>query len=187
MSHPWSSDFTPPQVLDTDIVHLEPLSPVHTELDFAALMVSREHLPRTLHWGDWPCPDFTVEENRGDLQRHWDEFNRREAYAYTVLTPDKEKCIGCIYMRPWDYSGEEQSRMSLRYWVIEEELPADLDIHLLDSVLSWVDHAWSFESVIVPTHQENQRGIRIATELGLTFPDQAGQANHVGLVWHREH
>ena len=84
MTHPWSTDFTPPQVLDTDIVHLEALSPVHTELDFAALMSSREHLTRTLHRGDWPHPDFTVEENRVDLQRHWDEFNRREAYAYTV-------------------------------------------------------------------------------------------------------
>ena len=68
MSNPWSSGFTPPQVLNIDSVHLEPLSPVHSELDFAALMSSREHLNRTLRWGDWPRPDFTVEE-RGEWQR----------------------------------------------------------------------------------------------------------------------
>ena len=185
MSNPWSSRFTPPQVLNTDSVHLEPLSPVHSELDFAALMSSRVHLNRTLRWGDWPRPDFTVEENRRDLQRHWDEFNRREAYAYTVLTPDKGKCIGCVYMMPWDNDGG-QSGMSLRYWVIEEELAADLDKHLLDSVLKWVNQAWPFESVLVVMRQENQRGIRVASELGLTFSDQAVKADHVGLVSHRE-
>ena len=77
--------------------------------------------------------------------------------------------------------------MSLHYWVIEEELAADLDTHLLDSVLSWVDQAWPFASVSVLMREENQRGIQVASDLGLTLSSNLEvKADHVSLVWHRE-
>ena len=86
---PWTAEFQPPMVLDTPRFHLEPLGPQHAELDYEAFMSSREHLLATLHWGGWPSADATVEGNRADLTRHADEFVAGEAYAYTVLTPDR--------------------------------------------------------------------------------------------------
>ena len=77
---PWSPGFAPPPVLDTERVHLEPLAPAHVELDYAALMSSHAHLRRTLRWDDdWPPPHFTLAENLVDLERHWREFEAREA------------------------------------------------------------------------------------------------------------
>lgn len=160
---PWSADFEPPRTLDTARVHLEPLAPKHTELDFAALMGSRGHLRDTLQWGDWPREDFTVEENRDDLERHWLEFEQREAFAYTVLTPDRSTCVGCVYLVPTP-SGDPASA-ALAYWVIESELDSELDEHLLESMLDWFDRAWPFERVLLPTHPDNQRGLELALSL----------------------
>ena len=123
---PWSPSFTPPTLLTTERVRLEPLAPRHTERDHAAFMSSREHLRATLNWGEWPRADMTLEENRADLQRHWEEFLRREAYAYTVLSPDGTRCLGCVYINPPDEDAaapEEDGRAAtLAYWVTVEGL-----------------------------------------------------------------
>lgn len=175
---PWSPDFEPPRVLATARVRLEPLAPRHAELDFAALMESREHLRRTLRWGDWPRADFTLEENRGDLERHWREFEDREGYAYTVLAPDRSRCLGCVYLvPPRDGAGRDAM---LAYWVSEPALATDLDAHLLGSVLAWIERDWPFERVAIPNHPDNARGARIGAEAGLTAAEDGSV-----LVWRR--
>ena len=34
---------------------------------------------------DWPLPSLTIEEDLVDLKRHAAEFDRRLAFAYTVI------------------------------------------------------------------------------------------------------
>ncbi len=174
-------DYRPPLELDTDRVRLEPLAPEHVELDFAALMGSREHLQRTLHWGTWPSEDFTVEENRADLERHWQEFQGNQGYAYTVLAPDRSRCVGCVYLLPGNGEGWERSA-ELAFWVVEDELESQLDMHLLDSLLSWFEYAWAFEQVRWMIHQDNQRGLQLAAEVGLEEA-AAPLPEHVGRLW----
>ena len=95
---PWRDmGFVPSEGLRTERLVLEPLAPRHVELDHAALMGSREHLLRTLHWGDWPREGFTVEENLDDLEMHWGEFEDRTGFAFTVLNPARDRCLGCRY------------------------------------------------------------------------------------------
>jgi RimJ/RimL family protein N-acetyltransferase len=186
-SDPWSAGFEPPLGLETPRVLLEPLSEQHAEVDFAALMSSREHLASTLHWGSWPRADFTVEENRTDLARHAREFRSREAYAYTVLTPDRQRCLGCLYIEPRDSVPEEARQAAgpvalAAYWVIETELERDLDKHLLQAVLDWFVREWSFVSVAFPTHVQNERGLAIALELGLESAEPL-EASQRLLLW----
>lgn len=183
-SDPWSADFDPPGLLVTDRVRLEPLAPRHVELDFEALMGSREHLQRTLHWGDWPRADFTVEENRADLERHWGEFERREAYAYTVLAPDGSRCVGCIYLNPMrrdDLPDGAQAGM-LAYWVIEEELANDLDRHLLASLLTWFEDGWPLDLVFFLPHVDDGRGATLLADAGLAELD-GSRPTHRTFVW----
>ena len=127
-------------------------------------MSSRLHLRRTLHWGDWPRDDFTLPENRADLQRHWDEFERREGYAYTVLMPDRSTCVGCVYLVP--VPGGADDLAMLAYWVIEPELAYNLDAHLFESLLAWFERDWPFRRVAISTHAENERGHAIARAAG---------------------
>ena len=178
---PWSSGFSPPRVLDTPRMHLEPLGPRHAVMDHSAAQSSREHLQRTLQWGSWPRPDMTVEENRGDLVRHAKEFYDREGYAYTVLRPDRSGCLGCVYLSPVE---NDETATKLVYWAIERSLSSDLDRHIQTSVLEWIRRDWPFATVVMPFRKDNDRGIRIAEELGLDRADESG-GDRVTFVWRR--
>lgn len=159
------SDRVPPRSFDSERVHLEPLGPEHAQSDFVALMCSREHLRRTLGWGDWPRADFTVGENRADLQRHREEFERSEAFAYTVQSPDRARCVGCIYLNRAEID-DARAGVRLDYWVAESELAEDLDRHLLECVVRWLEDEWGFDAVLISVRAENIRGVRIAMETG---------------------
>ena len=165
----WTPEFTPPPPPRTDRLRLEVLGPDWAELDYEALMGSRDHLRRTLHWGSWPRANFTLAENRGDLERHLGEFERREAFAYTVLDAEGEESLGCIYLNP--ARGEERSAM-LAMWIVESELESDLDEHLLRTVVTWLENDWPLDRLFVLLHVENERGARIARKAGFTAADR---------------
>jgi RimJ/RimL family protein N-acetyltransferase len=178
----WSKDYQPPTELNTPTVHLEPLGPQHAELDHKAFMSSREHLHRTLHWGDWPREDTTVEDNRSDLARHGKEFDNREAYAFTVLSTDRKRCLGCVYMKPLN---KHPRAVGIAYWVVEDELVNDLDEHLIKSLLEWFEKDWALDMAVFPLHTDNERGASIAKKLGLR---QGGppRKDMIRFVWQRK-
>lgn len=92
-------DFDIPSGTQTEHLTLRMLAPDVTALDYDALMESRVRL-RLWSDGTWPEDDFTLDGNRGDLEEHEREFHAREAFAYTVLSPDEARCEGCIYINP---------------------------------------------------------------------------------------
>ncbi len=183
----WTAEFTPPMRLETEHMVLEPLAPSHTEMDFAAAQGSREHLQRTLHWGNWPSADMTVDDNRRDLVRHIGEFERHEAYAYTVLSPDRTVCLGCVYLNPWDGSGDDprgprDSRLA--FWVTEPQLENDLDEHLVRSMLGWIDEHFPLDTVTFFIHRDDARSARILEELDLAELLSSRQT-HRQFEWRR--
>jgi RimJ/RimL family protein N-acetyltransferase len=182
----FSPEFQPPGVFETDRVRMEPLGPRHVELDYAAFMGSREHLRRTLHWGSWPRDDMTVEENREDLSRHEAEYEAREAYAYTVLSPDRSACVGCVYFNPESVDeGEEADprAATMRYWVVEDRIERDLDKHVVRSFLYLVKTRFPIDRVDIPVHDDDKRGQAIMTELGLEEGEP--MPNRRVYVWRR--
>lgn len=184
-AEPWEGRFVPPTSLVTSRVRLEPLAPRFTELDHAAFMGSREHLRDTLAWGEWPSANMTVEQNEQDLERHWLEFERREAYAYTVLTRDGAECVGCVYLNP-PRGGTDLPLPSVRvaFWVVADRLDEDLDRHLLEELLDWFDDVWLFESATLPLLETDARRREIAQDLGLA---EAGtDEGRVVYLWTRD-
>ena len=185
MSNPWSSEFNPPSVLDTDRVHLESLGPEHTDLDHGALSGSREHLIQIMHWGPLFERGFDRDDDLKELQRHRGEFDRREAYAYAGLGPDnRNQYIACVYINPSSGSAH-QPATQLRYWVIADEVATNLDSHLFTSLMDWLKSDWPFETVVVPYYEENERGIKHAAEMGMTKNDQRDDAGRVVFEWRR--
>ena len=173
---PWSQKFTPPSGYDTQRIHLEPLGAQHAEIDHAAFMSSRDYLKRTLHWGDWPREDMTVEENTADLQRHWTEFAMREAYAFTVLSPDRTRCLGCVYLNPERIGFGDDPSVLLAYWVVESELANNLDRHLVKSVLEWIRRDWPFKTVFLAPHIDDARARGLAVEFRMRPIEVSGEA-----------
>ncbi len=139
------NDFDVPPEFRADHFRLEPLGPQHNASDLAAWMSSIGHIQGTpgFHGLDWP-PDegFTAEANLVDLVRHDDEFERRVAFAYTVLRPDADDVIGCVYLNP----GPRPGSVDVRSWVRADV--ADLDPVLRQAIRSWLADAWPFDEVV---------------------------------------
>lgn len=137
------ADFVPPARLDHECFHLRPLGVDHNESDYAAWTSSMDHIHATpgFEGSAWPVP-MTLEENRGDLGRHAADFAARTGFTYTVLTPDGETVIGCVYIYPTE-DGTHAAKV--RSWVRATD--ADLDPVLHHVVSAWLETDWPFVRV----------------------------------------
>ena len=141
------NDFEVPRELRSDQFRLVPLGPEHNAADLAAWMSSIQHLQATpgFEGRGWP-PDegFSAEANLADLIRHADEFERRVAFAYTVLRPDVDDApdvIGCVYFDP----GARPGSVDVRSWVRADV--AELDGVLRQTVREWLARSWPFDEI----------------------------------------
>jgi len=132
--------FTSPQGLDHEAFRLRPLGPQHNESDYAAWTSSVEHILATPGYegSSWPR-QMTLDENMGDLTKHAREFATRAAFVYTVLAPDCETVIGCLYIYPSEKPGVDAK---VRSWVRAAD--ADLDAVLYRVVTDWLATSWPF-------------------------------------------
>lgn len=138
--------FNVPLKLNTESFILEILTPKVGTLDYDAVMSSKERLrgvfaPKT----KWPSDDMTLEQNIADLERHEKEFYAREAFAYTVLSLDRKRCLGCVYIDPPSIS---EFDCEVYLWLRDDAI--DLDHKLLNTVKKWLYKNWGMERVVFP-------------------------------------
>ena len=136
------ADFVAPTGLDRPEFRLRALGPEHNESDFAAWISSFDHIHATPGWKaeGWPR-EMTLEENRGDLIRHAADFAARRGFTYTVLAPDSDTVIGCVYI----YPDKREPGASIQSWVRAAD--AHLDRPLWQAVSHWVATDWPFTRV----------------------------------------
>ncbi len=130
---------------------LEPLGPEHNERDHAAWMSSIDHihgLPgfQDGEWGNdpWPYP-MSLDDNLNDLVKHREEFDAGIAFVYSVLDPETDDVIGCVYVDP-DERGPAE--MVMRCWTRVSH--AHLEAELASTVIEWLANDWPFASVRTP-------------------------------------
>jgi len=132
---------------------LEPLGPRHNDSDHRAWGSSIQHIRATpgfdpADWGgdSWPFP-MTADQNLSDLIMHAEEFDRHEAFAYTVLDGDggMAEVIGCVYIDP---DIEARADAMVRSWVRADR--AALDALVATAVCDWLRNQWPFGSVRFP-------------------------------------
>ena len=135
-------DFEAPDILETERFRLRMLSVGDVEKDYEAVIESRELLHSM--GSTWPREGFTIEENLADLQRHQQEFLDRKAFAYTVVSLDERRVLGCVYINPTN----EQGYDALAYmWVRQSEYDQGLDPILFQTVKTWLESSWPFSAV----------------------------------------
>jgi len=78
---------------------------------------------------------------------HEDQFRRRELFVYTVLNPDRTRCIGCVYIAP---SKLDDYDAQVTLWVTKEAYDKGLDDKLMAAVRDWLVDSWSLERVVFP-------------------------------------
>jgi hypothetical protein len=92
---------------------------------------------------DDPWSETTLEENLVDLGWHQKEFELRRSFAYTVVTPDESRVLGCVYLYPSD-----EADVEVRLWVRREAWDEGLDPLLEQAVREWLAEQWPFRSVV---------------------------------------
>ena len=116
------------------------------EDDYEAVIESRELL-HSMFGGPWPREGFTLEENLRDLERHQQEFLDRKAFAYTVVSLDESRVLGCLYINP---ARKTDADAKVHMWVRQSEYDKGLDAVLFQEVRNWLDSAWPFATVAYP-------------------------------------
>jgi hypothetical protein len=139
-------DFEIPASLETDRFRLRMLSVNDVEKDYEAVIESRDLL-HSMFGGSWPRPGFTLEENLADLTRHQKEFLSRKAFAYTVVSLDETRVLGCVYIDPPKTIGLDAV---VYMWVRQTEYDKGLDAVLFQEVTNWISSDWPFKKVDYP-------------------------------------
>jgi len=144
-------DFIVPEKLETEKFRLRMLTVDDVEKDYEAVMSSREHLRSLANQENeedtWPKENMTIEEDLADLARHQDEFLKREAFVYTVMSLDESMCLGCVYIDP---SEKKDFDAEIFLWARESELKNGLEELLFETVRNWVKEKWPFKNVAFP-------------------------------------
>jgi len=169
-------EFYPPDAVvpaekRTDRLLLRPLRVADVELDYAAVMSSAASLRR---WSqsEWPADDFSLAENRSDLERHEREHLERKAFTFTVLDPLGARCLGCVYIMPLRSQemplGEGVTHPGrVTFWVRDSEQPGGLDRHLLATLREWLTAEWALGRVVFTISEKETRQAALLRENGL--------------------
>jgi len=127
---------------------LVPLGPELVKVDFDAYMSSIEHLQQTFTRSTgWPHEGITDEDAMLDMETEQGRFQRRESFAYGVLTPDGSRERGSVYVRPSPVEGYDAVVM---LWVTKADYDAGFDAELYGWVTNWIATDWPFQSVAYP-------------------------------------
>lgn len=178
---PFPADLVPPTRLSTATFVLRPIAVADVELDYAAVMESRKFLRRWEQSG-WPADDFTVDENREDLEKleHWHRDNA--AFSYTVMNPAETECLGCVYIFPPDArslvrttitavaaDAWEDQDAAVYLWARASQLEHGTDRLLLEALRTWLKQEWTFRHWVFVTNEQFTQQVDMFEAAGLTL------------------
>jgi hypothetical protein len=141
-------DFAVPTLVEGAGFKLVPLGPELVDLDYQAYMSSIAHLRQTFTRSTgWPREGTTAAEAMADMETEQGRFERRESFAYAVLTPDGTRERGCVYVYPSKVEGYDAV---VRLWVTKAEFDAGFDAELYAWTRQWIAEDWPFDNVAYP-------------------------------------
>lgn len=134
-------DFAHPLLVDLPTgQHLRPIRATDVDLDFPAVMGSRERL-----WGiygqawGWPPAHMTPEQDREDLAHHEDEIERHLSFNYALFDADETELLGCVYIDPTDKPGADAD---ISWWVVDHLVGTEVEAALDELVPRWIAEDW---------------------------------------------
>jgi len=124
--------------------HLRPIRETDVEIDYPAVMGSRERLWSIYGeaWG-WPPVTMTVKQDREDLARHEREIEAHESFNYALLDQSETALLGCVYIDPPQRPGED---VVCSWWVVDDVAGSPLERAVDAFVPSWLAGTWGFRA-----------------------------------------
>jgi hypothetical protein len=128
--------------------HVRPIREDDVEIDYPAVMGSRERLWEKFGetWG-WPPATMSYEADRLDLLRHEQEIAAHETFNYAILDEQETELLGCIYIDPPDPQSVPGADALVSWWVVDRMVGSELDRTLAEFVPAWLADVWEFQSV----------------------------------------
>lgn len=122
--------------------HLRPIRAGDVDIDYPAVMGSRERLWDIYGaaWG-WPPATMTVEDDRKDLAHHEAEIAAHESFNYALLDAGETELLGCVYIDP---PGKAGADAEVSWWVVDRLVGSEVERALDAFVPSWVAASWPF-------------------------------------------
>jgi hypothetical protein len=129
--------------------HLRPIREADVDIDYPAVMGSRERLWAMYGeaWG-WPPATMTREQDRDDLARHETEIAAQETFNYAVLDGAETELLGCVYIDPAEEGSPPGTDAVVSWWVVDRAVGTELERALADTVPRWLQETWGFQSVL---------------------------------------
>ena len=150
-----ADNFAVPQRLIHERFVLRPLTIHDVVKDYDAVISSAQRIHGVLGPDtDWPPEDLTLEQDLIDLGWHQREFQTRRSFAYTMMSPDESRCLGCVYIYGSDLPAYDAMVVM---WVRDDAYQQGLDDILFVTVKSWIDQHWPFASVAYPGRETDWR------------------------------
>jgi hypothetical protein len=138
------ADFVHPTFVELQTGHhLRPIRATDVDLDFPAVMGSRERLWSIYGdaWG-WPPASMTPEQDREDLARHEADIQAHHSFNYALFDAEETVLLGCVYLDPPDKPGADAE---ISWWVVDYLVGTALDHALEVYVPRWIAQSWPFE------------------------------------------
>jgi hypothetical protein len=140
---PWlPEDFVHPVRADLPTGHhLRPMRAADTEIDFPAVMGSRERLWAIYGpaWG-WPPATMTPEQDREDLAHHERDIAAHASFLYGLFAEDEAELLGCVYVDPPEKAGGADAEVS--WWVVDALVGSEVERALDAFVPRWLVERW---------------------------------------------
>ena len=146
------ADFVHPERVELPTGHhLRPIRASDVDLDFPAVMGSRERLWAVYGepWG-WPPPTMTVEQDREDLAHHEAEIAAHESFNYALFDAGETALLGCVYIDPTTRGGADAE---VSWWVVDELVGSDVEAALDALVPAWLARDWPLRRPVCVGHQ----------------------------------
>ena len=128
--------------------HLRPIRESDVDIDYPAVMGSRERLWEKYGdaWG-WPPVTMSYEADRRDLAHHEAEIAAHETFNYAILDASESRLLGCVYLDPPDDRSPPGTDAVVSWWVVDEQVGTELEPTLAKFLPRWLVDTWEFRAV----------------------------------------
>ena len=82
-----------------------------------------------------------------ELGWHQTEFQLRTSFAYTAVSLDESRVLGCLYIYPTRKTGYDAD---VFLWVRQSSVEEGLNAHLFETVERWIAEDWPFSNPAYP-------------------------------------
>jgi ribosomal-protein-serine acetyltransferase len=148
------------EVLKTERLDLEPVSPAHAEPLFQAATDSRPELLPWMPWAREPTLEGTRRQT-DDATRAW---RHNEEFHFSLVDRGTKKVLGVA-----GFNRDGAGSAELHYWIRSDHTGLGLTTEACRALIDWAPQALGVRRLTLWAGRDNTASRRVATKLGFAY------------------